>query len=90
MTLVLNAQMGGRMKERKNQKRFQKHIFKSGWKYKPTRPGKLQSHRREGRFLFKRATTRNENYRFRYQQKINRERARRRVRGNNVFHKRKY
>lgn len=89
-SFLMSAQVGGRMRERKNQKRFQLHILKSGWKYHPTKPGKLQTHRREGRHLFFRSVTRNENFRNRYQAKINRDRARKRVRGNVVFSRRKY
>lgn len=89
-SLAINAQIGGRMKEKKNQKRFIKQIAKSGWHYNPTRPGKVQSYRREGRQLFHRNITRNKKFKYKYQAKLNRERARRRVRGNLVFHKRKY
>ena len=58
-SFVLNAQIGGRMKERKNQKRFLNHIARSGWHYKKTSPGKLQSNWREGRFLYKSNVTSN-------------------------------
>ena len=89
-SFVLNAQVGGRMKERKNQKRFLKHIARSGWHYKKTSPGKLQNHRREGIKLFRWNVTSNKRLKRKIQGKINNERARKRIRGNDVFHKRKY
>jgi len=90
LSLAISAQVGGRMKERKNQKRFIKHIAKSGWHYNPTRPGKVQNYRREGRQLFHRNITRGKKFKYKYQAKLNRDRVRKRVRGNLVFHKKKY
>lgn len=90
-SLICSAQIGGRMKERKNQKRLHSHIFKNGkWKYNPTRPGKMQTYRREGKHLFKRNITPNKRLKYKYQCQINRHRANHRIRGNEVFHKRKY
>jgi hypothetical protein len=89
-SFVLNAQVGGRMKERKNQKRFLNHIAKSGWHYKKTSPGKLQNNWREGRFLYKGNVTSNKRLKRKLQGKINSERARKRIRGNDVFYKKKY
>jgi len=90
LNLAVSAQVGGRIKERKNQKNFTKHIAKSGWHYRPTKPGKPYNYRREGRQLFHRNITRGKVFKYKCQAKINRERVRRRVRGNMVFHKRKY
>ena len=87
---VLYSQGGGRMKERSNQKKLVRHIFKSGWQYKPTKPGKIQNYWREGRYLFKGNVTSNKKFKRKLQGKINRERARKRVRGNMVFSKKKY
>jgi hypothetical protein len=89
-SFLSHSQSGGRMKERKNQKRLLHHIAKGGWHYNPTRPGKTQSYRREGRKLFHRSVTKGEVFRSKHQAKINRDRARKRVRGNLVFAKRKY
>jgi len=86
----MNAQSGGRMRENKNQKRLLKHIYKSGWSYKKTKPGKFQSEWREGRFLFKRNVTSGKQRKRKYQSKINNNRAKKRIRGNDVFYKRKY
>lgn len=86
----MSAQVGGRMKERKNQKKFMRHIKMSGWHYHPTKPGKIQNHRREGRHLFYRTVTRNKDFKYKIQGRINRERSRKRVRGNVVFARRKY
>lgn len=59
-----------------------------GWVYKPTRPGKKQNH--EQKHLFTRYRTKNKRYKDGIQARLNRERARKRSRGNAVFHKRKY
>lgn len=59
-----------------------------GWVYKPTRPGKKQN--REQHHLFTRYRTKNKKYKDGIQARLNRERARKRSRGNAVFHKRKY
>jgi len=88
ISLASQAQ-GGRLKERKNQKVFRHHIHTS-WHYKPTKPGKAQSYRREGRQLFTKKHTNNKKFHNKLQKRINRERARKRVRGNAVFYKRKY
>ena len=59
-----------------------------GWVYKPTRPGKKQN--KEQHHLFTRYRTKNKRYKDGIQARLNRERARKRSRGNAVFHKRKY
>ena len=59
-----------------------------GWVYKPTRPGKKQN--QEQHHLFTRYRTKNKRYKDGVQARLNRERARKRSRGNAVFHKRKY
>lgn len=59
-----------------------------GWVYKPTRPGKKQN--KEQHHLFTRYRTKNKKYKDGLQARLNRERARKRSRGNAVFHKRKY
>jgi len=90
-SVICSAQVGGRLKERKNQKKLHLFIFKhGGWKYNPTRPGKVQTYRREGRYLFKRNITKNKRFKYKCQEKINRNRVRHRVHGNAVFTKRKY
>lgn len=59
-----------------------------GWVYKPTRPGKKQN--REQHHLFTRYRTKNKKYKDGIQARLNRERARKRSRGNATFHRRKY
>jgi len=59
-----------------------------GWVYKPTRPGKKQN--REQIHLFSRERTKNKKYKDGLQARINRERAKKRSRGNTTFHKRRY
>lgn len=59
-----------------------------GWVYKPTRPGKKQN--REQHHLFTRYRTKNKKYKDGIQARLNRERARKRNRGNATFHRRKY
>lgn len=88
-SLGLSAQVGGRLREHKNQRRLQRISHKT-WHFKPTRPGKLQNHRREGRHLFTRTVTFNKKRKSRIQHRINVARSRSRVRGNEVFYKRKY
>lgn len=59
-----------------------------GWVYKPTRPGKKQN--REQPHLFSRTRTKNRMYKDGLQARINRERVKKRVRGNSSFHKSRY
>lgn len=59
-----------------------------GWTYKPTRPGKKQNY--EQPHLFTRNRTQNRKYKDGLQARINRERMKKRVRGNTTFHKRRY
>ncbi len=59
-----------------------------GWVYKPTRPGKKQN--KEQHHLFTRYRTKNKRYKDGIQARLNRERARKRSRGNATFHRRKY
>lgn len=59
-----------------------------GWVYKPTRPGKKQN--REQHHLFTRYRTKNKKYKDGLQARINRERSKRRTRGNATFHRRRY
>ncbi len=65
-----------------------KRRIPGGWVYKPTRPGKKQN--QEQHHLFTRYRTKNKRYKDGVQARLNRERARKRSRGNAVFHKRKY
>lgn len=89
-SIVSYSQVGKRLKEHKNQKKLVRHISMSGWKYKKTSPGLMQSNKREGAKLFKRVVQPNKKMIRREQSKINAKRVRSRVRGNNVFHKKKY
>lgn len=90
ISLASHAQVGGRLKEHSNQKRFMKHIARSGWHYKPTRAGKMQSYRSEGRNLFQWNRTSNKRLKCKIQGRINKDRSRKRIHGNDVFSKRKY
>ncbi len=65
-----------------------KRRIPGGWVYKPTRPGKKQN--MEQRHLFTRYRTKNKRYKDGIQARLNRERAKKRVRGNATFHKRRY
>lgn len=89
VSLGISSQTIGRIKQQKNQQRLQK-ISKNTWHFHPTRPGKLQNHRREGRNLFTGSTTSNKRRKDRIQHRINAYRFKHRIRGNEVFHKRKY
>ena len=80
------SQSGGRMKERKNQKRLVQHISRSGWNYKKT----PKFHKKETKYLFSWNITSGKKYKRKLLTKINRDRARKRVRGNLVFARRKY
>lgn len=64
------------------------HKVVGGWVYKPTRPGKKQNY--EQPHLFTRTRTQNRKYKDGLQARINRERIKKRVRGNASFHKRRY
>lgn len=80
------AQTGGRMRE--HHKNSGTHILKkqkSPWQYKKTPPSRgIQTH------LFQRNRTYGKNYRAKILNRQNKERAKRRIRGNDVFAKRKY
>ena len=65
-----------------------KRTIAGGWVYKPTRPGKKQN--REQHHLFTRYRTKNKKYKDGLQARINRERAKKRHRGNATFHRRRY
>lgn len=86
LSLITLSQSGGRMKERKNQKRLVHHIARSGWHYKKT----PKFHRKESLSLYRWNITQGKKYKRKLLTKINRDRARKRVRGNLVFAKRKY
>lgn len=74
------------MKERKNQKTLHRHIT-SRWKYRKT-PSSGYKH--GGKSLFNWNVTSGKRFRNKIQVKINRDRARKRVHGNDCFYKRKY
>lgn len=88
ISLISGAQTG-RLKEHKNQKVFRHHI-QTSWHYKSTKPGRVQSYRMEGKHLFVRKYTNNKKFHNKLQKRINRDRARRRMRGNVIFSRRKY
>jgi len=88
ISLGLSSQVGGRMREHKNQKRLQR--ISRTWHFKPTKPGKLQNHWREGRHLYTRNVTSGKKRKQKVQNRINASRNRSRIRGNKVFSKRKY
>lgn len=72
-------------------KSFLARLFKKdrpAWVYHSTNPGRTQN--REQRYLFSRFRTKGKRYKDGIQAKQNAERSRRRVRGNSVFHHRKY
>lgn len=77
----------GRLREKSNQKRLYKHIHQSGWSYRKTPTGK---HKCYGNHLFVRKRPAVYYKRQKYQQRINRERALQRKRGNDYFQRRKY
>ena len=65
-----------------------KKVTAGGWVYKPTRPGKKQN--LEQRHLFTRYRTQSKKHKSGLQARINRDRAKNRVRGNVSFSKRRY
>lgn len=74
------------MRERKNQKKLIQSIASSGWHYRKT----PKFHKRESLSLYRWNITSSKRYKRKLLVKINKERARKRVRGNLVFAKRKY
>ena len=83
------AQIGGRVREKSNQRILKRHIFRTGWPDRKWVPNKLR-HIELDRKLFYRHTTNTGRAKERIQKKINRDRARRRMRSRNSFAKRKY
>jgi len=83
-SLIGVAQTGGRHREGKNQKRLHHRITKK-WKYRST-PG----WKNKDKSLFHWNVTKGKRSRNKMQLRINTERARRRIHGNDVFAKRKY
>ncbi len=86
------SQAGARKKEGKTVHRSLKRLLKqpktSPWIYRKTNPGRIQDREMSG--LFRRWRTNGEKESSRIKERQNRFRAKRRVRGNRVFHKRKY
>lgn len=80
---LLGVSQTGRHREGRNQKRFHKHTNKL--KHRKT-PG----YRKHEKSLFYWNVTKNKRSVNKMQLRINRERARRRLHGNNTFAKRKY
>lgn len=85
LTSIIYAQSIGRIREKRNQKKLQSKIRESGWSYRKT-PGKKSNDVN----LFHRNRTYGKTYRSKIQSRINRERNKRRIHGNDVFSKRKY
>jgi hypothetical protein len=83
------AQIGGKIKEVQNQKRLKRHIKRSGWVERKWVPNKLKVVEPQ-RKLFFRYKTSNSKIKEKIQKDINRKRIRRRIRGNDVFYKKKY
>lgn len=83
------AQIGGKVREVKNQTKLKRHIRRSGWVDRKWVPNKLKVIEPQ-RKLFFRYRTSNSKIKEKIQKDINRKRIRRRIRGNDVFHKRKY
>lgn len=86
------SQTGGRKLEKTNTVRrwrlFKKNPKTSPWIYRKTKPGIIQE--RELPKLFKRKRTNGEKENEKVIKRQNKLRTKRRVRGNEVFHKRKY
>jgi hypothetical protein len=85
----LHGQIGGKLRETKNQRKLAKHIRRSGWVERKWVPNKLKIIEPD-RKLFKRYRTTNSKIKDKLQRDINYRRTKRRIRGNDVFHKRKY
>ena len=83
------AQIGGRVKEVQNQKRLKRHIRRSSWVDRKWVPNKLKVVEPQKKLFFRHRTS-NSKIKDKLQKDINRKRSRRRIRGNDVFHKRKY
>ena len=89
MSLKNYAQIGGRFKEIRNQKKLAKHIKRGGWVIRPWVPNQLKTIEIE-RKLFTRYRTNNSKFKEKIQKNINLRRNRKRIRGNDVFYKKKY
>lgn len=88
-SLTSYGQTGGRFKETKNQKKLAKYIRRNGWQERSWVPNKLKIVESDKK-LFKRYRTSNSKIKDKIQRDINYRRAKKRIRGNDVFHKRKY
>jgi hypothetical protein len=89
MFLSLSSQVGGRKLEKSNiiRRPHHKRTYVT-WVYRKTKPGPIQE--KEQPKLFKWNVTSNKRWARRILYKQNKLRAKKRVRGNLVFHKRKY
>lgn len=84
-----HSQIGGRLREKSNQRKLKLHIIRSGWpdrRWEPNRLHKIELDRK----IFYRYVTKNKKIREKIQRKLNRARANRRLRSRNSFSKRKY
>ena len=84
-----HSQIGGRLREKANQHKLRRHIYWSGWPDRKWVPNKLRRIELD-RKIFYRYVTRNGRIKERIQRKINKDRARRRMRSRNSFSRRKY
>jgi len=86
---LVQSQIGGRVREVKNQKKLKMDIRKSGWKYRKWEPNRLKVIESEKK-LFYRYRTNNQKEKEKIQKKINKRRYRLLIRNRNSFTKRKY
>ena len=89
ISFSISAQIAGKLKEVQNQKKLNKTIFKAGWKIRKNQPNYFKRTEPD-RTLFFRHRTNNAKRIDRIQKRINKKRAKLRLRGRNQFHKRKY
>ena len=86
---LVQSQIGGRVREVKNQKKLKIHIRKSGWCYRKWEPNRLKVVESEKK-LFYRHRTNNQKEKEKIQKKINKRRYRLLMCNRNSFTKRKY
>ena len=88
-SLFFSQNIGGKLKEVQNQHKLKKTILKSGWKTRNNQPNYFRKTEPDRTLFFRFRSANGKRY-DKLQKKINKRRAKMRLRGRNQFHKRKY
>ena len=86
---IFSQQIGGKLKEVRNQHKLKRTILGAGWRTRNNQPNYFRRTEPDRTLFFRFRSSNGKRY-DKLQKKINRKRAKMRLRGRNQFHKRKY